>query len=240
MKTKLKLIHQGKTYEYSEDKIFIIGDVHGCYNTLEKLLKKLPKKSLKIFVGDLNDKGKFTEAVIEHIINNEDCISIKGNHEKLMELLLKEGISGNINNNYWIKDLGWGGIRTVKQYKNNPQFVDKHLEFIKNLPLYIEFDKYFITHGFGLPYWERRYEEKSERALLSNRIDRKEHIKEWENDYEEYPIINIFGHCSFKEVKKGKNFYGIDTGCVYGNKLTAIQLKTMKLFSVKTCRKDID
>ena len=41
-------------------------------------------------------------------------------------------------------------------------------------------------------------------------------------------VINIFGHCVFDEVVSGDNFYGIDTGCSYGKKLTALQLGTMQ------------
>ena len=41
-------------------------------------------------------------------------------------------------------------------------------------------------------------------------------------------VINIFGHCVFEEIVNGENFYGIDTGCSYGKKLTAIQLGSMQ------------
>ncbi|MBT8349167.1 MAG: hypothetical protein HKP62_06965, partial [Sulfurovum sp.] len=43
-------------------------------------------------------------------------------------------------------------------------------------------------------------------------------------------VINIFGHCVFDEVVSGENFYGIDIGCSYGKKLTALQLGTMQCF----------
>jgi hypothetical protein len=42
-------------------------------------------------------------------------------------------------------------------------------------------------------------------------------------------VVNIFGHCVFEEVVSGENFYGIDTGCSYGKKLTALQLGSMTL-----------
>ena len=50
--------------------IYIIGDVHGCFYTLEKLLSKLNKNSEIIFVGDLCDRGFYSKEVIELIIEN--------------------------------------------------------------------------------------------------------------------------------------------------------------------------
>ena len=52
-------------------------------------------------------------------------------------------------------------------------------------------------------------------------------------------VINIFGHCKFDEVLIGKNYYGIDTSCVYGNKLTALQLGSMKIFEENVVKVDI-
>ncbi len=48
--------------------IFVIGDVHGCYHTLVKLVEKLPKKAELIFVGDLCDRGNFSRNVIDFVM----------------------------------------------------------------------------------------------------------------------------------------------------------------------------
>lgn len=237
---KYKFIINGIEKEYKEKDIYVVGDVHGCYYTLKKLLRKIPKHTLIIFVGDLCDKGKYTDKVIELVLKSDRMLWVKGNHEQFMQLLMKRVLSGEKVNHTWITDTGWGGKRTVKRYTKHPELVEKHLEAIANLPVYLEFGKYFLTHGFGLPYWSRRENPKYHKALLSNRIDATEYKDDWEN-YKKYKVINIFGHCTFKEVKTNKNnsYYGLDTGCVYGNKLTAMRLKTMKTIQVKTCKKDI-
>lgn len=49
---------------------FVIGNVHGCYHTLLNLIQKLPSDAKLIFVGDLCDKGNYSEDVIEFIIQN--------------------------------------------------------------------------------------------------------------------------------------------------------------------------
>ncbi len=55
-----------------------------------------------------------------------------------------------------------------------------------------------------------------------------------------HEVVNIFGHCVFDEVVSGENFYGIDTGCSYGKKLTALQLGTMKLIQEPMDARDSD
>jgi len=77
-------------------------------------------------------------------------------------------------------------------------------------------------------------------AIMINRLSSKaRYAHQWEKGYENYPIINIFGHDNADEVQVGKNYYGIDTGCVYGGKLTAIKLGSMELIEQKVMQIDI-
>lgn len=112
---------------------------------------------------------------------------------------------------------------TLESYGDDHQKMLLHLEWIKTLPIYIQVDNYFITHGYALPFYEHRDKPDYYKDFLLNRYEEGMQIKDHES-------INIFGHCVFNEVISGNNFYGIDTGCAYGNKLTAIQLGTMKVF----------
>jgi serine/threonine protein phosphatase 1 len=215
---------------------FIIGDVHGCFNTLMKLLKQLPQDAKLIFVGDLCDKGNFSKEVIEFVMHNHhQCIY--GNHEYLFYNYARDAIKRDIHA-IWSKNKAYGGMKTVNNYINEPDLVEKHCQWIETLPHYLEIGNYFITHGFGLPYYKRKDETTSKHKILVNRVD----VDKYKDDWEEttsYSVINIFGHCKFKEVLEGKNYYGIDTGCVYGNKLTAFQLGTHKLFHETLDIKDI-
>ena len=94
---------------------YVIGDVHGCYNTLIKLVKKLPKNADLIFVGDLVDKGPNSKKVIDFVIeNNYRCI--KGNHEKYMSLYIEEAIYKNIQNKWSTSYNKYGGAQTLDNY----------------------------------------------------------------------------------------------------------------------------
>ena len=209
---------------------FVIGDIHGCYHTMRKLIAKLPKDAELVFVGDLCDSGLYTKEVIEYIIdNNHKCVL--GNHDKHMNRHLKDALKGEEFK--WNTTELYAGNTTVESYKNcDEDLINKHLEWIDHLPPYIQIGEYFITHGFGLPYYQRRDIKKYQFPLRANRLSSMEYQKGWEEGYEDYDVINIFGHDSFDKVARGKNYYGIDTGCKYGKKLTAIELGSMKTIDV--------
>lgn len=63
--------------------MIIIGDVHGGFDTLRKLVDKLPQDENICFVGDLIDRGPKSVEVVDFVIDNGfDCVL--GNHEDLM------------------------------------------------------------------------------------------------------------------------------------------------------------
>jgi len=201
------------------ENMYVIGDVHGCFHTLQNLVARLPKEAELIFVGDLCDKGNFSKDVIDFVIqNNYACV--KGNHEHLMETYLEDAIFHD-KHSPWSSDKRYGGMVTLQSYGDDHDKMLAHLEWIKTLPVYLKVENYFITHGFALPFYEHRNNPDYYKDHLLNRYEEGMEIPNEE-------VINIFGHCVFEEVVTGENFYGIDTGCSYGKKLTAIQLGTMQ------------
>lgn len=199
---------------------YVIGDVHGCFHTLQKLISRLPNNAKIIFVGDLCDKGKYSKEVIEFVISgNYACV--KGNHEHLMEKYLHDAVQHN-KHSPWSTDYRYGGIATYESYQDDHDTMQRHLAWIADLPMYIQLQEYFITHGFALPFYDHRNDEAFYNDFLLNRYE--EGMEVPSSD-----VVNVFGHCVFDEVISGENFYGIDTGCSYGNKLTALQLGSMKL-----------
>ncbi len=201
------------------------------------LLKLIPKDAEIIFIGDLVDKGPNSKKVMDFVIDGKyRCIL--GNHENYMLTYIEESLIKKIDNKWSASDNKYGGKQTLENYIDNESCLKKHLEWIKNLPTYILIDNYFITHAYGLPYFERRDDPAYKKQLISNRINKSKYEYDWE-DTSNYNIINIFGHCAFKEVNIGEKHFGIDTGCVYNNKLTAIELYSKKIIQVPTHSNDI-
>ena len=109
--------------------IYIIGDIHGCYETLIKLLKKIPENSEVIFVGDLCDKGNFSEKVIELLIE-KNYKSVLGNHDEMMIRYIENILYKN-KDNIWATSKKFGGYKTLNSYKNKRELLTKHLEWLK-------------------------------------------------------------------------------------------------------------
>lgn len=216
---------------YNLNNTFVIGDVHGCYHTLKNLIKQLPQDANLIFVGDLCDKGDLSKDVIEFVIQN-NYLCVKGNHEHLYEKYILDAIEKNIHSP-WSSDKRYGGLQCINSYKNDIDLIKKHLSWIQNLPMYIQIDKYFITHGFALEYYKHKDNSDYYNDFLLNRIYKDTIEPEVKDD-----IINIFGHCVFEEVKVGDKYICLDTGCSNGGKLTALQLGSDKIYQEPMDKRD--
>jgi serine/threonine protein phosphatase 1 len=216
-------------------KTYVIGDVHGCIKTLRALHSKLEPDSNVYCAGDLVDKGYSSLEVIDFCIEN-DIKVVKGNHEYLYEVNINKHLQGkNIRNGRWYRV--WGGDRTIKSYRYKRKKLKEHLEYINNLPYYMEVNckgiNYFITHGFGLPYYDKRDEEEYQRPMMSNRLNNKYYDISKVDELSIHNVVNIFGHDADDEVRKHELYCCVDTACVYGNVLTAIELGTDNLIQQK-------
>jgi serine/threonine protein phosphatase 1 len=151
-------------------KIWVISDIHGCYDQMMALYKHLlesglnPKKDIVIFLGDYIDRGKDGKKVIEKLIEwsiqYPHWVFLKGNHEDIFyDWKILSGRIYGIHN--WFAN---GGKTTYESYGghfgkivNNefeapkyPDFPEEHLKFLFSLPIYYETDDYFFVHA-GLP-----------------------------------------------------------------------------------------
>lgn len=73
------------------NKLFAIGDIHGCLEKIENLIEVIaanPKKDKLIFIGDYIDRGSFSKEVVEYVIDLKDkfknVICLLGNHEQML------------------------------------------------------------------------------------------------------------------------------------------------------------
>lgn len=216
---------------------YVISDIHGCYFSLLDLIKKLPLDAKLIFVGDLCDRGLYSKEVIEYVkSNNHTCIL--GNHDFYMIEHLKECLNG-AKVRWNIKEY-MGGKETIANYTGDNKIIEEHITWLKTLPQYIQIEKYFITHAFCMPYYKRRDEKEKSHAMMVNRVtDEEEWLWDWEENWKDYDLLNIYGHENSDEVVRAENYLCIDTGCVYGNKLTALNLANLRVTQVPLNKKDI-
>lgn len=198
--------------------IGVIGDIHGCYLTFVSLYNELIKYTDEVYsVGDLIDRGKKSRDVIDFVIENK-IKTIRGNHE---DVLLKSfDLIGNSEKSlieiyqHHFKIGGEANFESYRgdrkpyilsDYKNAVQDAG-HIEFMKNLPVMIELPKIIISHA-GI------VKDATIQDIIWNRTKPLLKLNKFQ----------IIGHTPQEEVIYEKNWYmNIDTGCIYGNKLTAI------------------
>jgi len=138
---------------------WIIGDIHGCYETMMALLEKIKSKDENpeiIFVGDFVDKGLKSKKVLEHIIprlKSGEYKAVKGNHEEL----IYDGVYNPFIST-WIQN---GGQFTINSYKEKDivdrTLIGEHINFLNKLPLYLIFEEennkdLLVSHAFCSEY----------------------------------------------------------------------------------------
>ena len=209
-------------------KFFAIGDIHGCISHLEDLVAKIkinPVRDRIVFIGDYVDRGPDPKGVVEFILELKDrfqVVCLAGNHERMM---LDYHDYGH-NKTLWFMN---GGTATVASYglKSTPEgkkinLPDEHLRFFRSLLPYYETDKYIFVHaglkpGVPLPDQE-----------LIDLVWIREDFIDSEYDFGKRVI---FGHTPLHSGPYVDPYkIGIDTGAVYGGKLTCLELPAIKFY----------
>lgn len=209
------------------NRIYAIGDIHGCYDRLRRLLDRIDIRwsdDTLILLGDYIDRGHQSFEVVDFLISlkeqHPETIFLKGNHEAM----LLDFLSGVRTLTYVYN----GGQQTIDSYYRHAPGVEQlifpkeHLDFINSLVLCHETEDYIFVHAglrSGVPL-----DAQSTEDLL------------WIRE----PFINtpndsgkrvIFGHTPFPEPLVQPDKIGIDTGAVYGNRLTCVRLPDQTFFS---------
>ncbi|WP_414048733.1 metallophosphoesterase [Macrococcus animalis] len=122
---------------------FIVGDIHGCYNTLKKILKNWnPQEEQLMFVGDYINKGKHSKEVVQLVrkLQSEysNTVCIKGNHEYQMAKYIFQNIPlHQMKENYKY---------TIEHYDLRHKFLSD-AKWMRNLPMYYENDAIYVSHA---------------------------------------------------------------------------------------------
>lgn len=138
----------------TQEKIYVIADIHGCLDKLNALLLKLDitPNTTFIFTGDYVDRGPNSYGVIERLIeldNQCTCIFICGNHDQMFFDGDKFRSDHAPSNRYslWSQ----GARETYDSYKDAGVKPEVHYEFYKKLEPYYVLElndkKHLFVHG---------------------------------------------------------------------------------------------
>jgi serine/threonine protein phosphatase 1 len=208
--------------------IWIVGDVHGCYKELEKLLQIIPSNDKICFVGDLIDRGKYSKEVVELVVNKYDWVI--GNHEAMA--ITEARYWSQNGRESTVRSFGKDYDRLIELIKNNLHFYHYYENFKKPLLVThsygsLEF-QYYLKHGYSKCFDKTSWQSYSEENPI---LWGRPFLKTLEN---EYNFFNIFGHTSLQKAFINDNVAMIDTGCVYGYKLTALHYPSMEIIQIES------
>ncbi len=220
-------------------KFDIIGDIHGCYNELIYLLKKLgylregnlfvhPDHRKVVFVGDITDRGPASLKCIHlvyELVQAEKALYVPGNHcNKLYRYL--------IGRNVQIKH---GLETTVAELENLHPRERKKVShsfrmLYENAPLYTVLDEQnlVVCHAGIRQDMIGKTNKKVESFVLYGDTTGQKDInglperRDWAKSYTGKSLI-VYGHTPIFEPRWKNNTVNIDTGCVFGGKLTALR-----------------
>jgi serine/threonine protein phosphatase 1 len=227
--------------------VAIIGDVHGCYYTLTELYNRVRNEypSVPIYcIGDLVDRGNNSFEVMEFVMT-EKMPFTPGNHDYMFHHFFKDPSS--VFARSWVFN---GSETTLESYESHEDSVFKHIEIIKNAPLYYDLDDCFVSHA-GI---SKKYELnlpanfRDDLGILEKHIIN-DHITDrgvlWTRDsLLDLGKMQIVGHTKQQDITLDENANAlyIDTGACVGNKLSAVIVENSKLvdiIDIKTNLNDI-
>lgn len=204
----------------------VIGDIHGCYEELVRLLEKLTLEGddRVVAVGDLTVKGPKSRAVLDLLAADSRFSSVIGNHDlALVRRWRGEEVSLTPAQQKTFAELETEGDRYFRQ--------------LASLPSIINLTSHVVVHAGlrpGIALDDQSIDDLTElRTLGEDRTSREG--TPW---YEVYdgPAIALFGHWPAAKPRLGKYTIGLDTGCVYGGQLTAYNIENGEFFNVDAAR----
>ena len=253
-------------------KIYAVGDIQGCAPSLKTLVKRLPKKSNLIFLGDLVNRGPDSLGALRQLKSLQEsgrAECILGNHD-LHLLAIDAGLRKT------------KGLDTVDSILKAPDRAEL-IHWIRNRPMALSDGNVLTVHAGVLPQWdlqqtiecaqevEKALRGKSYKNFLANmygnipnkwssslkgnerlrvitnaltrmrfctsggtmEFESKEGLENGPKGY--IPWFTVpkrkttgtliyFGHWSTLGLLRRHNVIGLDTGCVWGGKLTAMEI----------------
>ncbi|MBM4085703.1 MAG: polynucleotide kinase-phosphatase, partial [Planctomycetes bacterium] len=218
----------------------IIGDVHGCHDELAELLGKLgyvggtpPPGRKAIFLGDLTDRGpKVCEVLrlVMQMVGAGAALCVPGNHDmKLVRKLRGKNVH-----------LTHGLAETLARLdKESPEFREQVLAFLDDLVSHYVLDdgKLVVAHaGMKEEMQGRGSGAVRDFALYGETTGETDDYGlpvrcDWAADYRGKATV-VYGHTPVTEPEWLNRTINIDTGCVFGGKLTALRYPERELVSV--------
>lgn len=236
----------------------IIGDVHGCYEEMVDLLEILGYEPLTedegiapiyrhpggrkaVFLGDLVDRGPRildTYHLVRKMVEAGEALCVQGNHDaKVVRRLRGEKVQVKHG-----MDRTLAEIESLPPEIRNP-FVADIADFLRSLISHYVLDdgKLVVAHAGMKEEMQGRGSGKvRDFALYGETTGETDAFglpvrHNWAADYRGRAMV-VYGHTPVPEAEWLNRTINIDTGCVFGGKLTALRYPEREIVSVPSAR----
>jgi polynucleotide kinase-phosphatase len=218
----------------------IIGDIHGCRSELETLLRRLgyedgvhPEGRTAVFVGDLVDRGPDSPGVLRRVMGmvaSGNALCVPGNHENKLGRWLA---GRNVQHTH-------GLAETIEQLgRETEEFKEQVKEFIDGLVSHYVLDggNLVVCHA-GLPekYHGRTSGRVRSHALYGDTTGETDEFGlpvryPWAEEYRGRAAV-VYGHTPVPHTSWINNTICLDTGAVFGGRMTALRWPERELVDV--------
>lgn len=228
----------------------IVGDVHGCFDELAELLKRLgytidetsfkvtaPTGRKLVFVGDLVDRGPKISRVLKLVMNavaDGTALCVPGNHDiKLMRKLHGRDVQ-----------IAHGLADSLAQLSNEPEdFRTRVADFIDGLVSHYLLDegRLVVAHaGMKESMQGRGSAAVRDFALFGETTGETDEFGlpvryNWAAEYRGHAMV-VYGHTPVPQPEWLNRTLNIDTGCVFGGQITALRYPEKEIVSVPALR----
>jgi serine/threonine protein phosphatase 1 len=223
----------------SRARTFVLGDIHGCADEVDRLLDALAPATADtvVFLGDYVDRGPSSRAVIDRLLRlrheGPRCVFLKGNHEDMF--LAYMGEAGAYGEAFLFN----GGEATLRSYGLAGQppggvaarLPEDHLQFLRALEMRFRHGSFLCVHAGVAPH--RALDDQNDEDLL------------WIRDAfiahpHAFGCTVLFGHTPHRDVLLDQPYkIGLDTGLVYWNKLSCLELGEQRLYQIRRGARDV-
>lgn len=215
-------------------RLFVVGDIHGCASELETLLAGLPLAAGDTLacLGDYCDRGADTARVIDLLLEiarrpELRTVFLRGNHEDMwLSYLGRDGRWGDA----WVDN---GGDATLESYGVDARVRGAelatalpvaHLDFLERLQVLHQTPSHLLVHAGVKP--GRPLAEQEREDLLWIR-------EPFLHAHHGLAQTVVYGHTPSREIAVDLPYkIGIDTGCVYGGRLTCLAPEEARVWQV--------
>jgi len=217
------------------ERTIVIGDVHGCLDELQLLLREcgVVRGERVVLAGDLVAKGPDSHGVVQ-LARESGFLAVMGNHDCFaVEARRKRQHHEGKRLRVWpfdkLTDEDWAFLESLptslclgRAREGGPEFLVVHAGLVPGVPLQEQRQDHLLNL----------------RSLAGGTVPTSRLLVRWPWAAAwQGPEHIVFGHDAVRGLQQHPMATGLDTGCVYGRALTALELPSRRFYRVEAKRR---